>query len=195
MALRLLAPEVDAGNVAAAEEYGTELFINADGEEVECDETPLWDQAFDCRERIRWALLTVSNRESVGNWSPRRRYTGIHKGDSHHASNIWKRGHKIGRLNSWCPAHWTPEGMSTIGPHGLMYGYHVQRLGVIGNCVPTWTFGIGHVSASVAARFYLKTCESKSSRWCPSLSQVLKTKERARRRRYWTAKHDRHVTH
>ncbi len=182
--LRWFAPEVDAANVAIAEEMGLDTFTNMEDEERECVDTPLELQHYRCKERMRWALLTISNRESAGNWSPRRRYTGIHKGDSHHAPRVRRWAYKFGRLSWWCPAHWGSEGMSTVGPHGLMYGYNVQHLGVFGNCVPTWAFGIGSVSARAAGVIYIESCGYGERSWCPTLEQVMRTKKRAKRKGY-----------
>lgn len=181
--LRLFIPPVDEANVSVAQELGVTEFTTEDGELVECEDTPLEEQAFNCVERMRWALLTISNRENPGNWSPDRRYTGVHKGDSHHSPNVKRWAGKFGRLSWWCPSHWSHEGMSTVGPHGLMYGYTVQHLRVFGNCVPTWAFGLGPVSAKAAGVLYLKRCGGEWG-WCPSLDQVVRTRRRARRKGY-----------
>lgn len=184
--LRIIAPPVDASNVAAAERSGWNEFTDARGVTHACGKLAIQYQHPMCRERLRWALLTISNRESAGNWSPERRYTGVHKGDSQHAPKIWRRVTRVGRLSSWCPSHRTPGGMSTVGPHGLMYGYHVQRLGVPGNCLPTWAFGLGPVSARVAVALYVAKCcdGDQGFGWCPSVESIAKTKHRARRRHY-----------
>lgn len=180
---RLIAPPVDEANVRTAQELGVTEFLDSEGFVIECASLPLDEQPYDCVDRMRWALLTISNRESAGNWSPERRYTGVHHGDSHHADNVKHWAGKFGRLSWWCPSHWTSDGMSTVGPHGLMYGYTVQHLEVPGNCVPTWAFGLGPVSARAAGALYLKRCGEEWG-WCPSVEQVVRTRKRARAKGY-----------
>lgn len=185
--LRLLGPCVDDANRAIATELGSLDFVDLESGEIqECERVAVEDQPYDCAERMRWALLTISNRESPGNWSARRRYTGIHAGDSRHAGRVYTWAQRFDRLSWWCPSHWGERGMSTVGPHGLMYGYNVQRLGVPGNCVPTWAFGISTVSARAAADRYLSRCteDPEPGGWCPTTKQIVRTFRRAQRRRY-----------
>lgn len=189
VAVGLLTP-VDEANVDTANRLGLETFVEiVDGElvELECAETPLELQHPHCRERMRWALLTISNRESAGNWSPRRTWTGIHSGDSHHEPRVRYWAGRFGRVSWWCPFHWGSTGFSTVGPHGLMYGYNVQLLGRTGNCVPTRAFGVATVSAEAAGRRYLKSCKRRRAEgrgWCPTTRAITRTRRRARRLHY-----------
>ena len=176
-----LLPTTDEGNVAAAATLP---------DREECDDE-LAFQAYDCPERARWALLTISNRESPYSWSPNRRWVGQHTagGDNLHSARIGRMARKLDRYSWWCPSHWGDEGHSTAGPHGLMVGYNVQRLDAPGNCVPWWIFATARVSATAALDRYVELCATEPApgerSWCPRLDRVVATRERwdARARR------------
>jgi hypothetical protein len=166
---RLFGPTVDEANAAVAAEL----------EAREACEVPLLQQPYDCPERVRWALTAVSDRElpDPGPWTYR--WYGRHIGDSHHELGLWKLGHRRGRegrrtgaLRSWCPAHRDPEGMSTVGTHGLIYLYNAHYLDVVGNCIPWWLFAAPMFSAEAARERYLDLCEDRSGGWCPSPNAV-----------------------
>ena len=189
VAFGLLSP-VDEANVAVASSMGVHSFeavVDDELVELDCEGLPIAGQHRACVERMRWALLTISNRESAGNWSPGREWTGIHQGDAKWAGRVRYWAGKFGRISWWCPFHWSRGGFSTVGPHGMMYGYNVQLLGIRGNCVPTRAFAVSSVSAEAAGRRYLKSC-TKPWRdgigWCPSVAQIVATKRRARRKGY-----------
>lgn len=192
VAFGLLSP-VDEANVDVANRmgiYSFEVLVDEEsGEtaEVDCDDVPISQQHRACVERMRWALLTISNRESAGNWSPERDWTGVHAGDSKWEPRVHYWAGKFNRTSWWCPFHWGDGGFATVGPHGLMYGYNVQLLEREGNCVPTRAFAVSTVSAEAAGRRYLRAC-TKPWRdgigWCPSVAQIEATKRRARRRGY-----------
>lgn len=178
--LRVFGPDVDAANAAAAAEL--ELF-------AEC-EVPLWEQPYDCPERVRWALVAISDRESPGNYSARFHWVGRHRRDSGHEERLWTRGlergakgYRRGGLHWWCPAHWGAEGMSTVGPHGLIYAFNVHRMGVAGNCVPWWVFATPSESARVARHRYLKLCGDNRKGWCPTPEAAERSRTRRCRRR------------
>ncbi len=194
LVLRLSSGPVDDYNAAMAEEYGVDSFSYVDdhGElhEKSCHRTKLKFQPYNCKLRMRWALLTISNREQAGTWHPERRWTGIHRGDSSHSGNVRYWADHFGRLRWWCPAHWSDTGMSTVGPHGLMYGYNVQRVGMPGNCVPWWIFSLNAVSARTAAKIYASKCGGVDQRpegkrgWCPTRKAIIRTRNKARRKKY-----------
>ncbi len=179
--VRLFGPEVDDANAAAAAELP---------ERVECD-APFMHQPYDCPDRVRWALTAISDRECPGNYCGKRRWVGRHRRDSGHDPGLWRMGHRrgakgyrTGGLHWWCPAHADPEGMSTVGPHGLIYAYNVHRLRVPGNCVPWWVFAAPAVSAKAARARYLKMCDVEGrSAWCPSASAAYRAYRRRCRRR------------
>jgi hypothetical protein len=152
----------------------------------ECD-VDLRAQPYDCPEYVRWALLTISNREGPDSWSAERHWVGIHtgKGDHRHSAKIGRYARRIGRYSDWCPWHWGDEGHSTVGPHGMMIGYTVQRLGAPGNCVPWWLFGMPNVSARVALSLYLDRCADgvEGFGWCVRTERVVATRRRWYRRR------------
>ncbi len=171
-------PTTDDGNRAAAATL-------ADREECADD---LAFQAYDCPERARWALLTISNRESPYSWSPRRHWVGEHTrhGDNRHSARLGRKARARGLFSWWCPAHWGDDGFSTVGPHGLMYAYNVRRLDVPGNCVPWQVLASPMVSARVALSRYVDRCEDPEGRsWCPTLIQVVATRDR------WVARAER----
>lgn len=181
--LALILTPVDEANIEAATRFGNDR--------IECD-VALASQPYDCPDRLRWALLTISNRESAGNWSPDRLWTGISEMDSKHSLKVKARGHKVGRLQWWCPFHWGSDGFATVGPHGQFYVYNVQRLGMTGNCVPWQYMALNEVSAEVAAKRYLAVCDADvyspnmdmkpGDGWCPTLGQVVATRRRYRLR-------------
>lgn len=168
--LRVFGPTVEEANAAAAAELD---------DREDCD-VPIAEQPYDCPERVRWALVAISDRElpDPAPWSYR--WYGRHAGDSWADDGLWRSGHRRGRkgrttgaLHSWCPAHLDSEGMSTVGTHGLMYLYNVHYVGAPGNCIPWWIFASPTVSAEAARDRYLKLCEEKATGWCPSLHAVL----------------------
>ena len=169
-------PTTDEGNLAA---------VATLTDREECDDD-LEFQPWDCPERARWALLTISNRESPYNWSPSTRWVGQHvrQGDNRYSAGLGRRAHRRGTFQWWCPAHWGSEGFSTVGPHGLMYAFNVHRLDIPGNCVPWWVFATAEVSAHVALDRYLDRCELEpvGRSWCPKLAAVLATRTRWDRR-------------
>jgi len=179
--LRLFGPEVDEANAAAVAEL----------EVYDACKAPLWEQAWDCPERVRWALAAISDRECPGNYCAHRKWVGRHRQDSVHDEGIWRRGHArgergyhAGALHWWCPAHATPTGMSTVGPHGLIYAFNVHRMHVLGNCVPWWVFASPTVSAQVARERYLKLCgPQRRSGWCPSVRSSYRSWKRRCARR------------
>ena len=179
--LRLFGPEVDEVNASVA----AELEVRA-----EC-EGPLWERPFDCPERVRWALVAISDRECPGDYCAHRTWVGRHGGDSGHDKGLWAKGHRRGArgyregaLHWWCPAHQDPVGMSTVGPHGLIYLYNVHRLGVLGNCVPGWILAAPSVSARAALDRYLELCGAESpSGWCPTIKAAFNSRIRRCHRR------------
>lgn len=167
-------PSVDQANAAVAAEL----------EAHEGCDRPLLEQSYDCPERVRWALTAISDRElpSPGQWTYR--WFGRHDGDSWAEPGLWKKGHRRGRegkrtaaLHSWCPAHSDPEGMSTVGTHGLIYVFNVHRLGVPGNCIPWWIFAAPSFSAEAARARYLKLCKEPGG-WCPTPNAILQAMRR-----------------
>jgi hypothetical protein len=148
-------------------------------------------QPYDCPDRARWALLTISNRESPGGWSPSTRWVGVHTsfGDHRLSARIGRKMRSRGDFQWWCPAHWGDSGFSTVGPHGLIYGFNVARLEVPGNCVPWQIFALPVVSATAALDRYVDKCAVERAEgtrgWCPRTDEVLVTKARwdERRRR------------
>lgn len=181
--LRAFGPSVDEANEAAAAEVEPYL---------EC-EAPLWEQPYDCPERVRWALAAISDRECPGNYCAHRHWVGRHRGDSGLESDLWRRGHRRGwehpdwrksALRWWCPAHATPGGMSTVGPHGLIYLFNIHRLDAAGNCVPWWVLASPAVSARAATHRYLELCSGDTpSGWCPSPKAAYRSWHRRCRRR------------
>ena len=165
-------PTTDDGNNAASSTL-------PDREECHDD---LELQPYDCPERARWSLLAISNRESPYSWSPSRRWVGQHtaNGDSKHSAGLGRWGRRVGRLSWLCPFHWGDAGFSTVGPHGMIYAYNVQRLDVPGNCVPWQVFASPLPSAKAALGRYLKRCEKEPTRrsWCPRLAAVIATRDR-----------------
>jgi hypothetical protein len=144
--------------------------------------TPLEEQRYDCPERTRWALTAIADRESPYSFSDGVRWVGRHPRDSGHDAGLWRLGHRRGRagrrtgaLSWWCPAHHDAEGMSTVGPHGMIYLYNVHRLDVPGNCVPWWIFAAPQISAVAALHRYLDLCDEPSS-WCPTLPAVVRAR-------------------
>lgn len=148
-------------------------------------EVPLGEQPLDCPERFRWALLTISNRETIGSWSPDRLWVGRHTGDSDLEFRLYTKGHARGRLSLLCPFHWMPDGKSTVSPWGLMYVYNVQRFDFMENCVPWWLMSFAGVSVHAAADRYMAVCLSDDpDGWCPSTFEVVRTWVRYGRRRH-----------
>jgi hypothetical protein len=174
--LRLLGPELDEVHRDAALELPSRRACAA----------PLEQQPYDCPERVRWALTAISDREMPGDYSGNIRWAGRHRGDAHFDLELWRMGHRRGAqgkrkasLAWWCPAHWSPTGMSTVGVHSLMYAYNVHRLGVPGNCVPWWMLGIPSVSVEAATDRYLDLCDQPDpSGWCPTLSATVAARRR-----------------
>ena len=170
--LPLVGPTVDEAHAAAVAD-------------LEPCEGP-WDaQAYDCPERARWALAAIADREGPGNYAASTAWVGIHGRDSRFAPRLWERGHRRGRkghfrgaLSWWCPVHSSSTGMSTVGPHGLIYVYNVHRLGVPGNCVPWWVLAAPAVSARVALDRYLERCGAEPDGWCPSLDAAQRSRDR-----------------
>jgi hypothetical protein len=173
--LKLAGPQLDAVHAQAVLELPAG---------PQCD-APLWEQPYDCPERVRWALVAIADRESPGNYSARYRWVGRHAQDSVHDLDLWRVGHERGRkgyrrgaLAWWCPVHTDPLGMSTVGPHGLIYLFNVHRLEVPGNCVPWWLFAVPSVSAEAAIDRYLQLCEDMRSSWCPTPRAVASSRRR-----------------
>ena len=181
--LRILGPSVDEANAQAAAELDA----------YEACDVPLWEQPYDCPERVRWALTAISDRECPGNYCAHRRWVGRHGRDSGHEEGLWRKGHRRGwehpnwtkgALKWWCPAHWSAEGMSTVGPHGLIYLFNVARLEVQGNCVPWWWFATPTVSARAARERYLERCDDGTGKgWCPKIEFQQKVRRRRCHRR------------
>ena len=175
IAERLHLPTTDEGNLAAV----AARLVDRE----ECDDD-LDYQPHDCPERARWALLTISNRESPGNWTPNRRWVGVrtYQGDHKHSAKIGRRMRERGRFQAWCPFHWGDEGFSTVGPHGLIYGFNVQRGRWAGNCVPWQYVAAPMQSARLALDRYLDKCEDEPEpgrrSWCPRIAQVVATRDR-----------------
>ncbi len=166
--LRLLTSELDE---AHEEVTATLPMVSA------CDK-PLRRQPYDCPERARWALTAIADRET--GYAPHTRWFGRHPGDAVHERVLWNIGRDRGVLEPWCHAHDSPVGMSTVGPHGMMYVFNVQRLRLPGNCVPWWLFATSGLSAIAALDRYLANCDDPDARgWCPSSSAI----RRALRRR------------
>lgn len=166
--LRLLSPDLDTAHAAVV----TTLPAAA-----QCDR-PIRRQAYDCPERARWALTAIADRET--GYAPNMRWFGRHPDDSKHERVVWNIGRDRGVLEPWCPAHDSPVGMSTVGPHGMMYVFNVHRLRVPGNCVPWWLFATPGISAIAALDRYLHNCDdADAGGWCPSTAAI----RRALRRR------------
>jgi hypothetical protein len=155
-----------------------------------CDQA-LEHQPYMCPERVRWALTAIADREMPG-VSAHVHWFGIHERDSIHEDALWRHGHRRGRagkseaaLSSLCPFHADAHGMSTVGPHGLMYLYNVHRFGVVANCVPWWWLAIPSHSAEAALDRYIELCADRTADdpphdgWCPSTAAM----KRARRYR------------
>lgn len=96
-------------------------------------------------------LVSIARRESRGV-----SYKGVHDGDAWAEKRVWKRAHARGKLSAWCPFHWSPEGMSTRGVHGMMAGYSLHYLGA---CLPPQVLDVPLLSGIAAARRARRTCE------------------------------------
>lgn len=175
--LRLFGPELDEVH----EQVAAELPVRP-----ECD-APIFSQPYDCPDRVRWALVAIADRESPGNYSARKRWVGRHRGDSRLDARLWTagwrradKGYKKAALSWWCPAHLSPEGLSTVGPHGLIYLYNVHRLDAVGNCLPWWLFASPEQSARAARHRYLQLCDDAGPArgWCPSLRAAMSARKR-----------------
>jgi hypothetical protein len=176
--LRLVGPELGDVHVEVVLELptGPRCFV------------PLARMPYDCPERVRWALTAIADRELPQSNTDGVRWFGIHRGDSVHEADLWTLGHRRGRkgfsegaLSWWCPAHADPIGMSTAGPHGMIYAFNVHRLRAPGNCVPWWIFAAPKISAIAARDRYLEHCgrpERARSSWCPSPRAVLAARNR-----------------
>jgi hypothetical protein len=175
--LFMLATTSNQASIDAALLYGS----SAD----ECSELEVWEQPYDCPERMRWALLTISNRETIDGWAVHRVWVGRHLRDSHHEDGLWRKGHRDGTLSQACPFHWTPTGMSTVSGYGMIYTYNVERLRAPLNCVPWWMMAFSGVAVHAAAERYLKLCEVEPTgrSWCPRLSAIIGTIRRYEDRR------------
>lgn len=140
-----------------------------------------WSKAYDCPRRMEQALDAISDRELPQEERMTSRWFGRHYIDSEHEAGLLRKGHRRGILSDWCPWHDRSTGMSTVGPHGLMYVLNVGRLEAPGNCVPWEALGLSVVSAYAAGRRYLAHCESEPEghSWCPTRA----ARARARRRR------------
>ncbi len=179
--LQALGPTVEEANEAAA----------AQVPDYDLCDVPVLEQPYDCPGRVRWALVSISDRECPNNYCGHRRWVGRHRRDSGHEGGLWRAGHRRGgkgyrrgALHWWCPAHADPEGMSTVGPHGLIYLFNVHRLGVFGNCVPWWIFASPAVSARAATARYLRNCKPGTrDGWCPSERSVGRAFRRRCKRR------------
>ncbi len=147
----------------------------------------IWDLPYDCPERIQAALANVADREGPGNYNPTRVWIGRHTGDSWAENRLHTKGHHRGILSDWCPAHWSPRGMSTSSTWGLMYVYNIHRLEIPGNCVPWQVFAFSFVAAKAAASHYVALCDpSRVPRWgwCPTIEDQKRSfRRRARRAR------------
>ena len=170
--LGILTMNVDSANAFAAGLLG--------------EDTPAcryqWRKPYDCPDRMRESLAAVSDRELPQEGRGVSIWFGRHYIDSGHDSGLHRKGHRRGILADWCPWHAEDEGMSTVGPHGLMYVLNVGRLEVPGNCVPWEALGLSVVSALAAGRRYLSNCENEPEgrSWCPSAA----ARRRARKRRW-----------
>ncbi len=140
-----------------------------------------WSKAYDCPDRMRESLSAISDRELPQEDRMSVIWFGRHYIDSGHDSALHRKGHRRGILSGWCPWHVSGEGMSTVGPHGLMYALNVHRLGVPGNCIPWQALGLSLVSSWTAGLRYLANCSSEPQgrSWCPSKG----ARRRARKRR------------
>lgn len=169
--LFMLATTSNQASIDAALEYGR------GGDDCE---VPVWEQRYDCPERMRWALLTISNRETVGGWTPHTLWVGRHLRDSKHEDGLWRSGHDDETLSQACPFHWTPTGMSTVSAYGLIYKFNIRRLGAPGNCVPWWLVAFSGVASRIAASRYLKNCEMEpvGRSWCPRIRAIIGTMRR-----------------
>lgn len=186
LAAWLLTPTAEANRWAAE-------LVGGDGVAAyDCD-APVWRQGPTCPERLSWALQTVSDRESPGNYSDRRRWLGRHRGDASAGRRVQRRARAAGQIHDWCPWHRDAADMSTWGVHGQMYAYNVQRLRVAGNCLPPWILGFPRISAIVAARRYARVCSAEAMNplnprgrrgdgWCPSVVEQLATRHRRAQR-------------
>lgn len=98
---------------------------------------------------------------------------GVHKGDTRTRTGrqvgriVYERQKRWGKIDPSCP-YYQPTGdrewydrWSTVGNHGLMYGY--QR-GYIGTCFPMEWFDIPLVSALAAGRKARAICETLRKR-------------------------------
>lgn len=147
-------------------------------------------QRYDCPERTRWALSAIADRECPGSFSDEYRWIGRHRIDSVHEPGLWRLGHRRGRkgyqrgaLAPWCPAHRDAVGMSTVGPHGLIYLYNVHRLDAPGNCVPWWIMAAPAVSGRAALHRYLELCAAPdASGWCPTIRAIERARDARRGR-------------
>lgn len=169
--LFLLTLRVDDANAVVSELLGRSS--------AACDRPLAW-QPYDCPERMEMALDAVSDRELTREERSVSIWFGRHYGDSGHDQGLFSKGHRRGILSEWCPWHDRAAGMSTVGPHGLMYVLNIDRLGIPGNCVPWQALGTSFVSAVVAGLRYLRTCSSEPSgwSWCPRWNAVRRARDR-----------------
>lgn len=194
MLVALASPTIDEVNYEMAQRLGVEQFdVTDDLGQVtthECTDTPMRLQPYNCKLRMRWALLALTNRENAGNWSPGRRFTGIHRGDASYEEGLQRAQIRSGRFSKWCPFHRTARGKSTVGPAGMMYAYNVQRVGTWANCMPWWLFASNTISGTTAARLYVSHCSEVDQRepgargWCPTLRAAIRTRNKAKHLNY-----------
>lgn len=140
-----------------------------------------WSKAYDCPERMRVALDSISDQALPRERRRTARWYGVHAVDSHLEERNFRKAKRRGILADWCPWHDSAEGMSTVGTHHTMYAWNVGRLGVPGNCVPWQVMGLALVSSWTAGLRYLANCEDEPQgrSWCPSPGD----RRRARQRR------------
>lgn len=162
----LLLP-VDGANALAAELVGSDS--------PACERQ--WRKPYGCPERVRESLDAISDRELPQEARRRARWFGVHRGDAGHERALEAKGWRRGILSEACPWHGGAEGMSTVGPHGLMYVLNVGRLGVPANCVPWQALGLPIVSALAAGQRYLALCREPGG-WCPSAGARVRARKR-----------------
>lgn len=107
------------------------------------------------------ALYRICRRES------RCRPIGPHEVDSHLSRRARIAGLRADWLRPWCPYHVSAQyNVSTRGPFGMMYAYHVRHLPI--SCVSPEVYDLPIVNTWIAAKKYRHTCtKGRCSSWCP----------------------------
>lgn len=85
--------------------------------------------------------------------------------DNKHENTVHTNALRVGWLSYWCPFHWATNGMSTNGPHGMMYAYNIKHAPF--GCMPTHVFALPIISAVTAVKRYYKRCRQDlwKERW------------------------------